>query len=158
MKLAHSALELRRFAVFGMVGALNTAICYALFALLFHVCGWHHHLALVADYAFGIVVGYVLHRSSTFADRNYLRQAFGKYSLTLVATFGANLALLDLIVRARLLEPLWAQALAMTLVTAAGFLVQTHWVFRQHAPWATAVDRDDHAAPPARSVPWRRAA
>lgn len=119
--------------MYGTIGALNTAMCYTLFALLVRLCAWHHHLALVADYALGIVIGYSLHRVSTFADRQHLRQAFGKYLVTVATTFLANLMLLDVMVRVGLLEPLLAQALGLTAVTLAGYLIQTHWVFRQHA-------------------------
>src|ERR1700675_3135394 len=103
-------IELRRLALFTVVGTLNTAVCYALFAMLVHWAQWHYNLALVADYAFGIVLGFVLHRVSTFADRMHGRQEFGKYTVTLIATFLLNVALLDLIVERRWLEPLAAQA------------------------------------------------
>ncbi len=126
-------IELRRLALFTVVGALNTAVCYALFALLVYWAQWHYNLALVADYAFGIVLGYVLHRVSTFADRMHGRQAFGKYTLTLIATFVLNVALLDLIVERRWLEPLAAQAIAMMLVTLASYLLQMRWVFPAYA-------------------------
>ena len=158
MKHALSALELRRLAVYGIVGALNTAICYALFALLVEVCAWHYHVALTADYAFGIVVGYLLHRTSTFADRKHLRQAFSKYTLTLVATFLANLLLLDAIVRGRLLEPLLGQAVAMTIVALASYLVQTRWVFRHHVRAETPPGNDRRIPSDDRAPSRRRAA
>ncbi len=129
---ARPGIELRRLIVYAMVGTLNTAICYALFAALVQLCAWHYQLALAADYAFGILLGYALHRVSTFADRNQLRQAFGKYVVTLAATFLANFLLLDLIVRSRLLEPIAAQGVAMIAVTLASYLPQKHWVFRSH--------------------------
>lgn len=130
--LPDQKLELRRLMLFTVMGTLNTVVCYALFAALVHWAGWHYNLALVADYAFGIGLGYVLHRGSTFADRKHLSQAFGKYTVTLVATFLLNLALLDAIVALDLLEPLTAQAVAMTAVTLASYLLQKHWVFRAH--------------------------
>jgi putative flippase GtrA len=141
------ASEWGRLAVFGLVGTLNTALCYAAFVLLVHVCGWHHDVALAADYTFGIALGYVLHRFSTFADRRHLRQAFGKYALTLVATFAANLALLDAIVRAGLLGPLFGQAVAMTAVTLASYLAQKHWVFRSHGATAMTMEHAHEIVP-----------
>lgn len=128
-----STPEFRRLIVFGAVGTLNTIVCYALFVALVHGIGLHYDLALAADYGFGILVGYALHRFSTFADRTHVRRAFGKYTVTLVATFAANLVLLDAIVRNRWLDPLAAQAVAMITVTLASYGAQKHWVFRSHA-------------------------
>jgi putative flippase GtrA len=139
MKPAWQATEIRRLVVYAAVGTLNTALCYAVFAALVHLCAWHHDLALAADYAFGIVAGYVLHRISTFADRKQLRQAFGKYTVTLLATFAANFVLLDLLVRGGALGPLVGQAVAMTVVTLASYRAQVLWVFRSHVEAAAAV-------------------
>jgi putative flippase GtrA len=136
MTVSQKNAEVRRLVVFGAVGALNTAVCYALFAVLVHICLWHYNLALVADYAFGIVLGYVLHRLSTFADRKFVRQAFRKYIITLVITFLLNCILLDWLVERQWLDPLPGQAVAMCIVTVASFLAQKHWVFRSHAELA----------------------
>jgi putative flippase GtrA len=133
MKKLEHGFELRRFTVFSVVGTLNTAACYALFAALVHWGGWHYHWALAADYAFGILLGYALHRTSTFADRMHVERAFGKYAIAVVATFAANFILLDAIVRAQWLAPLAAQALAMGTVTLGSYWAQKQWVFRSHA-------------------------
>lgn len=146
---------MRRMLVFSAVGSLNTAICYALFALLVEFCLWHYELALAVDYAFGIVVGYGLHRLTTFGDRQQLRRAFSKYTVTLIATFLANFALLAAIVRAGWLDPLAAQAVAMTAVTLASYMAQKNWVFRSHRQPQIA---DADAAAPASSPEIRRAA
>lgn len=152
--------ELRRFVVYGAVGALNTAVCYLLFAALVDWCGWHHHLALAADYAFGIVLGYALHRASTFADRRRLRRAFEKYAITLVLTFAGNFALLDAIIRAELLGILAGQAVAMTVATLVSYGVQRQWVFRSHGeePAIIVLDRDDAGASERRAVETTRRA
>jgi putative flippase GtrA len=146
--------ELRRFVVYGVVGALNTAICYLLFAALVDWCGWHHHLALAVDYAFGIVLGFALHRSATFADRRQLKRAFQKYAITLVLTFAANFALLDAIIRAELLGILAGQAVAMTIATLASYGVQQQWVFRSHVetPAKLRIHPDDTSASERRTV------
>jgi putative flippase GtrA len=132
MKPRRDAIELRRFVVYSAVGALNTAICYLLFAALVDWCGWHYRLALAADYGFGIVLGYGLHRGSTFADRRHLRGAFGKYALTLALTFIANFVMLDALVRWEMLGPVAAQAIAMSAATLIGYTAQKEWVFRSH--------------------------
>ncbi|HEX3724619.1 MAG TPA: GtrA family protein [Pirellulales bacterium] len=130
--------EIKRLLVFGAVGTLNTAACYVVFAILVHVFAWHYNLALVADYAFGVVLGYSLHRISTFADRIHVRGGFGKYAVTLVVTFALNLILLDWLVERDWFGPVEAQAFAMVAVTFASYRMQKHWVFRSYDPPAPA--------------------
>ena len=123
-------VELKRLFVFGAAGTLNTAVCYALFAVLVQALECDYNLALVADYALGIVLGYALHRLSTFADCKHVQRAFGKYFVVLVATFLVNLALLDLLVALDMLGPLEAQLIAMSAATLASYALQKQWVFR----------------------------
>ncbi|MBI3838529.1 MAG: GtrA family protein [Planctomycetia bacterium] len=130
--LSENTLELRRLILFVVMGALNTAICYAVYAALVEFADMNYKLALVADYGFGSVLGYVLHRLSTFADRRNLKQAFGKYTVTLVGAFLLNYLVLERLVERQAFGALAAQAVAMTLATLASFLLQKHWVFRAH--------------------------
>ena len=125
-------IDIRRLIVFSMVGTLNTAICYALYAALVHWSQWHHNLALVADYVLGMFLGFAMHRLVTFGDRKQIKLAFGKYLAALAMTFVLNLAVLDLLVAAQLLGPLAGQAVAVALVTLVSFMLQKHWVFRSY--------------------------
>ena len=125
-------IELKRLIVFGTVGSCNTLVCYALYAALVRALGWHHNTALVADYAFGAVLGFTTHRLSTFADRKHVKHPFRKYLTTLAVSFLLNLALLNCIVATRLLNPLAGQAVAIGLVTLVSYMLQKHWVFRSH--------------------------
>jgi putative flippase GtrA len=156
MMSLQSSSELRRMLVYIAVGSLNTAVCYALFAALIGFCRWHYELALAADYAFGLVLGYGLHRLTTFGDRQHLRRAFGKYTITLLATFVANFALLAAIVGAGWLAPLMAQAVAMAVVTLGSYLVQKNWVFRSHHAHEKSAEGDESSTPSALTM--RRAA
>jgi putative flippase GtrA len=140
--------ELRRLLVFGAMGSLNTAICYALFATLVKAYAWHHNAALVIDYGFGIVLGFALHRWATFADRTHLRSAMRKYAATLGGGFLLDLALLNLLMTGQWLGPLSARAAAVLVVTACSYLLQKHWVFRSHAETAL--------ANPGANIPWLR--
>ncbi|HTM56435.1 MAG TPA: GtrA family protein [Pirellulales bacterium] len=126
--------ELRRLITFGLVGTCNTAICYALYAALVHWLQWHHNFALVADYCFGAMLGFLTHRGSTFADRTHLKLAFGKYLTALGISFSLNMALLNAIMWTGLLGALAAQAGALVFVTIVSYLMQRNWVFRSHQP------------------------
>jgi putative flippase GtrA len=129
---SETKLELRRLVVFGIMGSLNTGVCYVAYAALVHALAWDYRLALVADYCFGAVLGFLLHRVATFADRKHVRLAFGKYVATLVLAFLLNFAVLDWTVRRMLLDPLAGQAVALIFVMAMSYLMQKHWVFRSH--------------------------
>lgn len=132
--LSLSKQEWRRLAVFAVVGTVNTAVCYAVYAVLVDLANWHYTPALVADYVFGALTGFVMHRATTFNDRRHVRQPFRKYSAMLAVTFAINWILLDALVRSNLMGPLWAQADATVVVTLVGYLMQTRWVFRSHVP------------------------
>ena len=144
--LSPGQVEFRRLLLFTGVGTVNTGVCYGFFALLVYL-DCHYNLALAADYVFGIGLGYVLHRLSTFSDRKHVKQAFGKYALVLVATFLVNLVLLDWIVYEQWLDPLPGQAVAMIGATLLSYLLQKHWVFRSHeTPEKPEVASQAHAA------------
>lgn len=130
--------EMRRLLVFGVMGTLNSAVCYALFATLVHVFAWHYNAALVVDYGFGVMLGFALHRQATFADRTHLQGALAKYAATLGVVFLCDLAILNLLVASGVLGPLVAQAVAVVFVTTFSYLLQKHWVFRSHETRALA--------------------
>jgi putative flippase GtrA len=132
--LSRHQREIRRLFVFGVMGTLNTAACYAFFALLVRFFDWDYNLALVVDYGFGALLGYSLHRAGTFADRKHVRQAFGKYAVTLVLAFLLNLAVLNATVQVFQLNPLPAQAIAILFITVFSYVMQRFWVFRSHHP------------------------
>src|SRR5262245_46002692 len=109
-------IELRRLIRFAIVGTLNTAACYAVYASLVYWRSWHHDLALVADYSLGTLLGFVLHRLATFGDRKQVKLAFRKYLATLAMAFALNFVILDALVRFSALGPLAGQAAAIGLV------------------------------------------
>ncbi len=117
--------------VFTAVGAVNTVICFVVYAALVEL-GWHYNLALFVDYGFGAIFGYALHRVATFSDRTHLRLAFGKYAVTLAIMLMVNFAVLDALVAGAWLSPLAAQAVALVVATSVSYRLQTHWVFRSH--------------------------
>ncbi len=143
--------ELARLAVFGITGTANTAACFAAYAALIDLCGWHYNVALVADYVLGAVLGFAMHRLATFGDRRHLRFAFSKYVLTLVAAFGLNFVLLDAAVERLGLGALMGQAVSLAAVTLVTYALQTHWVFRSHSP-ASTLDTPAQTAAPNRAT------
>ena len=133
MTLSTDPAELRRLAKFVVAGALNTCVCYALFAALIHLARWHHDAALAADYAAGIAVGFVLQRSMTFGRGGAFLGTLGRYAATYLAVFVANLLALDLLVRVLRVDPLVAQAACLAVMTVASYVLQKRWVFAVRA-------------------------
>lgn len=145
--------DMRRLAVFAAAGTVNSALCYAGFLVMLGL-RWHYNLALVGAYVLGAVLGYALHRTTTFADRRELRSAFGKYAVTLVIMFLLNFALLDGLVATRAFSPAVGQFIAMIAATLAVYRLQTEWVFRCHS-----VEEPAEKTPaPVEPEPQRRAA
>lgn len=116
-----------RFVVVGIANLIGT---YALYAALVSA-GCLYNIALLADYAFGTVLGYVLHRRWTFVSSERAHRSFPRYLAMCVAAYLLNGALLNVIVVSQLSGPLLGQAFALVLTTMISFLAQLFWVFRK---------------------------
>ncbi|MCA8980306.1 MAG: GtrA family protein [Planctomycetes bacterium] len=123
--------ELKRLTRFVLVGGFNTACMYALFVLLVAL-GVHHALALVADYAGGLLLGYALNRGWTFADRDGVPGSRARYFAVYLLIYGVNAGLLEVGVRGLHLAPALAQLPALAIATGTSYLLQRVWVFRPH--------------------------
>lgn len=125
------AEELKRLARFVLVGGFNTACMYALFVALVAL-GVHHTLALTADYAGGLLLGYALNRGWTFADRDGVPGSRTRYFAVYLMIYGVNAGLLELGVRGFELAPAIAQLPALAIATGTSYVLQRMWVFRPH--------------------------
>lgn len=123
--------EWRRLARFVLVGGFNTACMYALFVGLVAL-GMHHTLALTADYAGGLLLGYALNRGWTFADRDGVPGSRTRYFAVYLAIYAVNAGLLELGVTGLELVPAVAQLPALAIATALSYILQRTWVFRPH--------------------------
>jgi len=113
------------------VGAVNTAVTYALYAGLVAL-GVPALAALVADYALGIVLGFALNRKYTFnASQGPLGPSFLRMVLSYLPLLGVNLVLLFVLVHWLSWNEYLAQIVALGLVTVLSFFVQKLFVFAQ---------------------------
>jgi putative flippase GtrA len=119
--------EQRKFAKFVLVGGFKTVSAYGVYLLLLW-CGLHYNLALVGDYIFGILVGYGLNRSWTFADQGRAQGAFLKYVSANVLAFVINALALNLAVGFGM-GPAIGQIPSLAIATIASYLLQRHYVF-----------------------------
>lgn len=121
--------ERSKVVKFLIVGGTNTALMYGLYLLLLWV-GVAYVPAVIADYAIGIAVGYLLNRHWTFASQGRPTYGFLKYCTSYVGVFLLNLVLLVGFVELGDIDEGIAQIPAIGLATVASYLLQRRWVFR----------------------------
>jgi putative flippase GtrA len=120
--------ELLRFVRFGLVGAINTALTLATFALLTHA-GLAAAPASALAFATGAVNGYLLNRSWTFHSRGgaaTLTRYVAVQGLGAVCS-GAGVALVS---TALALHRLPAECLVVPFVTILTYTLARRVVFR----------------------------
>ena len=119
----------KRLARFVIVGGLNTALTYALYAGLVWY-GYQYLLALTIEYAIGILAGFIANRKWTFAYRDRIGPAFFRYMATYCGVYVLNAALLMFFVELAGLNKFLAQFFALSMATLASYIAQHRWVFR----------------------------
>jgi putative flippase GtrA len=120
----------KRLSRFVIVGGLNTALTYALYAGLVWY-GYHYLLALTIEYAIGILAGFIANRQWTFAYRDRTGPALFRYMATYCGVYVLNAGLLMFFVELAGMNKLLAQLFALGIATLASYLSQHRWVFRK---------------------------
>lgn len=121
--------ERRRMLRFLAVGVLNTAVGYALFALLFFATQ-SYRMAAVLAFAGGIVFNFFSTGRLVFKSRRL--GALIPFVLGYLVILGANLALLEVLVRLGV-NALVAQAISLPPLVVASYLINSRLVFRQRS-------------------------
>ena len=116
----------RRPILFVLVGVLNTAVGYGLFALLFVVTG-SHRIAVVAATIAGVLFNFFSTGRIVFGNRS--GRTLPPFILGYAVTLGVNFVLLELLVRAGV-NPLMAQAGCLPVVVVLGYLINSRIVFK----------------------------
>ncbi len=121
-------------ARFGLAGLVNTAVGFAVIALLDPVLGVPPPLANAAGYAVGVGVGFVLNRGFVFRSRTGLPASGLRYLIAALCAFVLNQGVLHVAGMALGAGPvrhLAAQLTAMAVYSLALFFLCRLWVFRQ---------------------------
>lgn len=113
---------------FILVGSVNTISMYILYVVMVFI-GLPYNIALIIDYVVGIIAGYMMHRYWTFAINTSVTKSFPKYCVTYIGVYFINLAILNVIVRNNLLNPIPGQLVALGSIAFCSFLLQNFWVF-----------------------------
>ena len=122
-----------RLTRYALVGALNTAITFAVFSVLV-LAGVGYAAALVIGYAAGLASGYTLNRRWTFAVAHEPRRQVPRYLVVQGAGLLANLAVLVALVEVARLPALAAQAVALVTVLVTTYTLNRRWTFVSTAP------------------------
>ena len=91
----------RQFITFCGVGAINTLAGLAMILTLSEIFGLHYMLANFLGYCFGLLIGFVLHRSITFrneADRTLIKREFVNFVLIFAIAYLVQLGALYVLV------------------------------------------------------------
>jgi putative flippase GtrA len=122
--------ELRHAAKYGVVGVLNVAIDFGLYALLVSFGVWY-----VAAKALSLAVatanGYTLNRRWTFRAGRHRNATLSKYIAVQVGCYAINIALLAVLVEGFGMGAISGQAIAIPFVAGLSFLAQRLWTFRR---------------------------
>jgi putative flippase GtrA len=122
-----------RVARFLVVGGLNTAFCYALFRVFLRALGGRPEAAGLAQgvaYGVGVAVSYAVNRRWTFQSGGAHGRALPRFVAAQLSTLALSTVVIQLAVTAGGLAPTPAWVLATAFTTAANFVTQQYWVFR----------------------------
>lgn len=123
---------------FSVVGVLNTAVDYGVFALLSTLGAWPPAGAHTASVAAATVHSYLWNRNWTFRARTAGAAAEAARVLRFVvlnlASFGASLGAVVFLTSGVLWHPLAAKGLAIVVSMTVNYLGNRFWVFRGAGP------------------------
>ncbi len=123
-----AAAEARRFAAYLAVGALATAVHYALLVVAVESAHWPAWLGSGVGAVVGAQVAFAGNRWYTFAHRGALTRSWPRFQLTALAGAGLGMLIVALAVHWRL-HYLAGQVLASGTVALLTYAVNRRWAF-----------------------------
>ena len=113
------------------MGILSTVFNYGIFAFLYKIVSVHYILSSMIGYVSGLLLGYLLNKNWTFIaqvdkSKSYIVGYITVYAISLVS----SQALLLFLVEILLINPLYANVLAIVLSTVMNFLGTNFFVFK----------------------------
>lgn len=123
------ALLAREEVRFLIVGVINTAVGYALFAVFLLFFGYLASLYL--SYAVAVTVAFVLHRRFTFRVRGNVAVDFVRFVGVYVVSLAVNTVVLPVLVEVVGLHPLVAQGISLVITTLISYVGHKWFSFRR---------------------------
>ena len=129
LRQRHNWEQLAKFCV---VGASGYAVNLAVYSLLLNWANLHYRLAATGSFLVAVANNYFWNRVWTFRhQRGHMGYQGLRFLIVSVVVYGANLALLTLLVEGAGLGKIVSQAIAVVLVTPLNFLGNKLWSFRR---------------------------
>lgn len=119
----------RQLAAYASVGAVATAVHYAILLGLVEAGGWRPVPATLCGYVAGGVVAYVLNRRHVFASDRSHAEAGWRFAATAFLGFCITFALMSLLVEKFGAPYLPAQIVTTVLAMFVTFAVNRRWTF-----------------------------
>ena len=116
---------------FGIVGILSTVFNYGVFAFFYKIINVHYILSSITGYVSGLLLGYQLNKNWTFIaqvdkSKSYIVGYITVYAVSLVSSQAFLLFLVEIL----LINPMYANVLAIVLSTVMNFLGTNFFVFQ----------------------------
>jgi putative flippase GtrA len=130
---ARHSQVIRQFVRFNVIGLVNTGVAYLLYAGLLYL-DVHRQIALAADYALGLVLGFYLNRRFTFArgaEKGSVKREFGKMMLTFIPIYLLNGALLEAATQWGAINLYVSQIAILAIIAVLSFVAQKIYVFAE---------------------------
>jgi putative flippase GtrA len=129
LRQRHNWEQLAKFCV---VGASGYGVNIAVYALLLNWANLNYRLAATGSFLVAVTNNYLWNRLWTFRhQRGHVGYQGIRFLIVSVLVYGANLALLSLLVEVAGLGKIVSQAIAIVLVTPLNFLGNKLWSFRR---------------------------
>ena len=118
--------NLWQFGRFAVVGAANTLLTIAIYALLLHL-GVHYVIAWAIAFSAGVAQSYLLNRYWTFALPGFSVETLVRYVAVQLLAFGVSTGLLVLAVEELSFDKLVAQLAILPVVALINFSLVRSW-------------------------------
>jgi putative flippase GtrA len=118
---------------FIMVGFCSTIFNFSVFVFFYKLCVVHYIASSILGYLAGLLLGYFINKNWTFStqvdkSKSYIRGYVVVYLTSLVA----SQTLLYTYVELLLINPLYANVIAIGLSTLMNFIGTNYFVFKKH--------------------------
>ena len=127
-----------QFIRFALIGVSNTAVHYAVFALLVTLFSMQYLIASAIGYVCGLINSYLLNRSWTFRARaRPMKRRVGefvRFGLVNALALTVNLLVMRGLVELMSVTPYISQLFAIGLALVVNFLGNRFWTFRAAMP------------------------
>lgn len=123
----------RQFWKYCLVGASGYVINMAVFSVLWHYAGMQYWLAATASFAISATNNFLLNKYWTFENpEGQVATQARRFLVVSVLSWAMNMAVLVFLIEALDVHHLFAQAIAISLVTVFNFTGNKLWSFRRH--------------------------